>query len=75
MIKLWKMKKYHSTILIVDDDSDDRFLIERAFRAIGVTDPIHAVSDGAEAIAYMEGTGKYAEAVRSMLIPPSSPLI
>jgi len=55
------MKKYYATILIVEDDANDRFLIERAFRAIGVTDPIQIVDDGAEAIAYMMGEGKYAD--------------
>lgn len=55
------MKKYHSTILIVDDQPNDLVLIERAFRAIGVTDPIHTVGGGEEAIAYMMGHGKYAD--------------
>lgn len=55
------MKKYYSTILVVDDDSNDLILIERAFRAIGVTDPIHTVQGGLEAIAYMMGEGKYAD--------------
>jgi CheY-like chemotaxis protein len=54
-------KKYHSTILVVDDDPNDLIFIERAFRAIGVTDPVHTVSGGEEAIAYMMGEGKYAD--------------
>src|SRR5687768_9587818 len=55
------MKKLHPTILIVDDDQNDQFLIKNAFKKIGVTDPIHAVGDGAEAIHYMMGEGKYAD--------------
>ena len=55
------MKKYHSTILVVDDDPNDLLLIEDAFRTIGVTDPIHKISDGEEAIAYMMGEGKYSD--------------
>jgi len=55
------MKKYHSTILIVDDDLNDCAFIEAAFRAIGVTDPIHAVHSGREAISYMLGEGKYSD--------------
>jgi CheY-like chemotaxis protein len=55
------MKKYHATILIVEDDPNDQFLIETAFRKIGVKDPIQVVSDGTEAIAYMMGEGKYAD--------------
>ena len=55
------MKKYNATVLVVEDDPNDQFLIQHAFRQIGVTDPIHYVGDGAEAIAYMLGEGKYAD--------------
>jgi CheY-like chemotaxis protein len=55
------MKKYHSTILIVDDDTIDLVLIERAFRENGVTDPIHKVNGGREAIDYLNGEGKYSD--------------
>ena len=57
------MKKYHATIMVVDDDPNDLILIERAFRAIGVKDPIHTISGGQEAIAYMMGEGKYSDRV------------
>lgn len=63
------MKNYHTTIMIVDDDENDRFLIQRAFRAIGVTDPIHTINGGLEAIAYMMGEGKYAD--RSKYVYPT----
>jgi len=53
------MKKMHPTILVVDDDENDRFLVKRAFQKIGVTDPIHLVRDGVEAIEYMMGEGKF----------------
>lgn len=55
------MKKYHSTIMIVDDDPNDLLFIEKAFRAIGVTDSIHTINGGREAIAYMMGEGKYSD--------------
>jgi CheY-like chemotaxis protein len=55
------MRKYHSTIMIVDDDPNDLILIERAFRAIGVREPIHTINGGLEAIAYMRGDGKFAD--------------
>lgn len=55
------MKKYHSTILVVDDQINDLILIEKAFRAIGVKDPIHTVTGAQEAIAYMMGEGKFAD--------------
>lgn len=53
------MKTYHATILVIEDDPNDQVLIETAFRRVGVTDPIHLLADGAEAIAYMCGEGKY----------------
>jgi CheY-like chemotaxis protein len=55
------MKKYYATIMVVDDDPNDLILIERAFRAIGIKDPIHTVNGGREAIAYMKGQGKFAD--------------
>jgi CheY-like chemotaxis protein len=55
------MKKYFSTIMVVDDDSNDLIFIERSFRAIGVKDPIHTVTGGRQAIAYMMGEGKFAD--------------
>jgi CheY-like chemotaxis protein len=58
------MRPYHSTIMVVDDDENDLILIERAFRAIGVKDPIHTVNGGLEAIAYMKGEGKFADRVK-----------
>ena len=54
------MKKYFATILVVEDDQNDQFLIERALRAAKVMGPIHFASDGAEAIAYFMGEGKFA---------------
>jgi len=58
------MKTLHPTILVVDDSPDDQLLIKNAFKKIGVTDPIHTVSDGVEAIAYMMGEGKFADRKR-----------
>ncbi len=55
------MKKYNATILLVDDDTTFLTFVERAFRQNGVTSPIHQVQNGAEAIAYMMGIGKYAD--------------
>jgi hypothetical protein len=45
----------------VEDDPDDQWLIETAFRKIGLTRPIHILGDGAEAIACMCGEGKYSD--------------
>jgi CheY-like chemotaxis protein len=63
------MKKYHSTIMIVDDNPNDLLFIEKSFREIGVKDPIHKITGGQEAIAYMMGEGKYSD--RSMYAYPT----
>ena len=55
------MKKYHATILLVDDDVDFLDFVERGFRKNGVEGPIHQVHDGMEAIAYMMGEGRFAD--------------
>src|SRR6185369_4044119 len=55
------MKHYYSTIMVVDDDPNDLIFIEKAFRAIGVKDPIHTINGGIEAIAYIMGEGKYSD--------------
>jgi CheY-like chemotaxis protein len=63
------MKKYRSTIMIVDDDPGYLFFIERAFREMGVKDPIHLISSGREAIAYIMGEGKFSD--RSLYAYPT----
>ena len=46
-------------ILVVEDRKDDVVLIRDAFRKAAVKNPLFIVRDGAEAQAYLEGTGKY----------------
>lgn len=48
-------------ILAVDDDVRDCLLVKDAFLDIDVRDPIHTVHDGAEAIEYLKGNGRYAD--------------
>jgi len=50
--------------MIVDDEPSYLFFMERAFREIGVTDPIHLISGGQEAISYMMGEGGFADRSR-----------
>jgi CheY-like chemotaxis protein len=54
------MKKREPTILIVEDDPNDQFMLTRGFKKTGVTTPMHVVNNGLEAIAYMMGEGEYA---------------
>jgi CheY-like chemotaxis protein len=48
------------TILVVDDDENDRGFIVAALLSNGVKDSIHVASSGSEAIAYLKGEGKFA---------------
>jgi CheY-like chemotaxis protein len=55
------------TILLVEDDCDDRFLFTRAAQKAGVTHLIQSASDGEEAIHYIAGSGPFAERSRHPL--------
>lgn len=52
------------TILVADDDPDDAFLLQWALRSIDARNSVQLVSDGAEVIAYLEGSGKFADRSR-----------
>jgi CheY-like chemotaxis protein len=46
-------------ILLVEDREDDVLLVRRAFAKANVLNPMQVVRDGGEAIAYLNGEGKY----------------
>ena len=46
-------------ILLVDDNEDDVFLMERALQGASITNPLFIVEDGQQAIEYLSGVGKY----------------
>jgi CheY-like chemotaxis protein len=47
------------TILMADDDGDDRELTEEAFRENGVTNPFVFVVDGLELLDYLRREGRF----------------
>ncbi len=49
------------TILLLEDQEDDAFLLKRAFKHAGISVPITVVVDGLEGIAYIKGEGEYAD--------------
>jgi CheY-like chemotaxis protein len=53
------------TILMADDDPDDRFLMEQAFLEIGNHADLRFVEDGEELIHYLLRSGKYSDAALS----------
>ena len=48
-------------ILLADDSEDDQVLFKRAIRLAALHEQVVAVPDGAEAIAYLNGDGAYAD--------------
>ena len=50
-----------AVILLVEDRTDDVLLIQRALARAGVKNPFFVLRDGEEALAYLHGTGKYAD--------------
>lgn len=47
-------------ILLAEDREEDVIILRRAFAKAKFANPVHVVSSGEEAIAYLEGKGKYA---------------
>jgi len=50
-----------SPILYAEDDENDAYFLNRAFKAAGVEHPLVIVTDGQEAIDYCVGRGIYAD--------------
>lgn len=48
-------------LLILEDNSDDCFLLERALARTGWAGAYQMVRDGVEAVEYLMGTGKFAD--------------
>ena len=48
-------------ILVAEDDPNDVLLLRRAFHKNGIENPVHVSSDGSDAMAYLQGTGPYAD--------------
>ena len=46
------------TILVAEDDADDRFLIQTAFEEKGYTDKLDFVENGVEVISYLADNAK-----------------
>jgi len=48
-------------VLYAEDEDNDVFLMERAFAKAQVANPLQTVIDGADAIRYLQGAGKFAD--------------
>ena len=47
------------TVLLVEDNPDDVFLMQRAFKTARIKAQLLVVTDGKQAVSYLEGTGDY----------------
>jgi len=55
------MNQNPPAVLVVEDNPDDVFFIERAFAESGTAAAIKVVEDGEKAIAYLSGRGAFAD--------------
>ncbi len=49
------------SVLLVEDDLNDIFLVKRAFKLAHIPNPLQVVTDGLDAINYLSGEDKYAD--------------
>ncbi|HEU5125708.1 MAG TPA: response regulator [Verrucomicrobiae bacterium] len=52
------------TILLVDDNEDDIFIMRTVFRKVGISNPVQVLTNGEEAIHYLSGEGAFADRER-----------
>jgi len=69
-----------ATLLLVEDDPNDVFLLQYAFERAGISNPVRVVEDGQQAIDYLSGSGKFGDRAqfpmpRLMLLDLKLPVI
>jgi CheY-like chemotaxis protein len=50
----------NETILLVEDEEDDVFFMQRVFKEVGILNPLQVCLEGEETMHYLSGKGKYA---------------
>ena len=55
------------TLLIVEDNEDDIFFMERIFKQMGARCDLRFVRDGVEAVDYLSGKGRFGDRVKNPL--------
>jgi CheY-like chemotaxis protein len=51
-------------ILLVEDNEDDVFLMKRALKEAGISNPLFVVEDGQQAVDYLSGIAQFADRER-----------
>ncbi len=54
-------------VLYAEDEENDAYFLERAFKEVGIVHPLRVVSDGQEAIDYCAGRGAYVDRTKHPL--------
>jgi CheY-like chemotaxis protein len=57
----FRIMKPNYSILVVEDDDSDYFLLERAFRKNNINNPIYRVKDGLDGLHYLQGSGDFTD--------------
>ncbi len=55
------MTNESKTLLLIEDNEDDVFLMRRALKKAGIDQPLQVVMDGQEALDYLGAAGKFAD--------------
>ena len=55
------MSDSERTVLVVEDNPDDWFLLQRGIKRAGITHPFRHVADGQTAIDYLRGASPYSD--------------
>ena len=67
MTKIAAMENGPSTLLIVEDNEDDIFFMERIFKQMGARCDLRFVRDGVEAVEYLSGKGQFEDRMKNPL--------
>ena len=55
------MSQANSALLLVEDNEDDVFVMKRALKQAGITNPMFVVTDGQMALDYLSGAGAFSD--------------
>jgi CheY-like chemotaxis protein len=67
MTRIAAMENGPPTLLIVEDNEDDIFFMERIFKQMGARCDLRFVRDGVEAVEYLSGKGQFEDRVKNPL--------
>jgi len=67
MTKIAALENGPPTLLIVEDNEDDIFFMERIFKQMGARCDLRFARDGVEAVEYLSGKGRFKDRVQNPL--------